>query len=64
MNYIKQLEADNAQFSKAVSDTDKAMTDLLAYLGSDKFWSDTTVQVSDVAGRLARIRADMWHGQP
>jgi len=64
MNYIKQLESDNAQFSKAISDTDCAIRELLAYLGSDKFWTDPTVQVADVAWRIASIRADMWNGQP
>ena len=35
----------------------ESITELRAYLQSDKFWSDPTVQVQDVLTRLAEIQS-------
>ena len=55
-NYIKTLQDENAQLRNDKAEAQQVLTDLLAYLESSKFVQDTTVQVADVARRIAPAR--------
>jgi hypothetical protein len=54
-NYIKYLEQDQAAQMAQVTTLETGIAELRAYLASDKFRSDTTVQVADVDRRLQEI---------
>lgn len=51
-NYIKQLEDDKVRLSAATNAALTGLADMLAYLHSDKFHTDTTVQVQDMINRI------------
>jgi hypothetical protein len=52
MNYIKRLEKENLALSADKKAYQKTIADLRAYLLSDKFSEDPTVQSRDVLHRL------------
>ena len=52
MNYIKQLEDDKVRLSAATTAALTGLEGMLAYLQSDKFHEDTTVQVQDMINRI------------
>jgi len=52
MNYIKRLESELRESQTALTGLKCGLTDLKSYLQSNKFWTDTTVQVDDVLRRL------------
>ena len=52
MNYIKRLEYERDECKQLVDELLNQRTELLAYLQSDKFYNDTTVQTVDVMRRL------------
>ena len=56
MNYIKKLEVCNCAYTEQVMDARDNLENLRAYLQSEKFHQDTTVQVQDVLNRLESIR--------
>ena len=56
MNYIKRLQEQKTQLcDEKVAGLD-ALHDLYRYLQSEKFHTDTTVQISDVFARLEPVR--------
>jgi hypothetical protein len=52
MNYIKRLEQENRELLAKVYAHEATVNDLRAYLLSDKFYFDPTVQVRDVLRRI------------
>lgn len=56
MNYIKKLEVETAAYGEQVLDARDCLNNLRAYLQSEKFHTDTTIQVQDVLNRLEPIR--------
>ena len=56
MNYIKQLEQEKLILSAATQAALVGLADMMAYLQSDKFHNDPTVQVQDVINRINEIR--------
>ena len=60
MNYIKALEADNAELKKAVDAANETIMDLAQYLNLPKFHCgdelDGYVNVEDVKSRLILIK--------
>lgn len=60
MNYIKQLEQDKAALAASTYAALTGLADLLAYLHSDKFNTDTTVQVTDVCNRIREIQEAIY----
>ena len=56
MNYIHQLQGEVAELQAQREEANQLLTDVLVYLGSNKFWNDTTVQVRDIQTRLQPIR--------
>lgn len=62
MNYIKRMEADRKDLGKVIDAKNDALRHLAAYLRSDKFHQDTTVQAEDVLRRLRDVAdAGMEH---
>ena len=56
MNYIRQLEQDKVRLSAATNAALTGLADTLAYLHSDKFLTDPTVQVQDMVNRIREIQ--------
>jgi hypothetical protein len=60
MNYIKRLQGDIAERDTALSEIDEDVSQLVAYLTSDKFACgsdlDGYVNINDVLGRLQNVR--------
>jgi predicted component of type VI protein secretion system len=56
MNHIKKLEVVAASYTEQILDARDSLNNLRAYLQSDKFHTDTTVQVQDVLNRLEPLR--------
>ena len=56
MNYIKQLQDDKVRLAAATNAALTGLADMLAYLHSDKFVEDPTVQVQDVINRIREIQ--------
>jgi len=52
MNYIKKIEGDEKVQSAKICGLMSGLLDLRAYLTSDKFAIDTTVQTFDVLNRI------------
>jgi hypothetical protein len=52
MNYITRLQSENAALTAELEALRSGLTDLRSYLASDKFATDSTVQVADVFNRL------------
>lgn len=57
MNYIKKLEAEIAARGSELVGIKCGLTDLEAYLQSDKFREDPTVQVKDILNRVREAKA-------
>ena len=57
MNYIKRLQAENAEHRKTIRAACQEVEDLYGYLASSKFHEDTTVQVADVFRRTAGLKS-------
>ena len=55
MNHIKQLQLEIELLKSTLNEHRGDILDLERYLTSDKFYHDTTVQVSDVLRRLPTI---------
>lgn len=55
MNYIKRLEVANSAQCEQILDTREELSYLKSYLQSEKFHTDTTVQVQDVLNRLVKL---------
>jgi hypothetical protein len=51
-NYIKRLQAENADLRRRLDAVDKWRQELHAHLSSPKFHDDSTIQVKDVDARL------------
>lgn len=51
-NYIKRLESDRAAGQQYRSAIESALTEIRAYISSDKFANDPTVQVKDIDTRI------------
>jgi len=60
MNYIKKLQQENTELKRNAIDANDAITDLYVYLMSNKFRTDTTVQVKDVMNRLDNIKSALF----
>ena len=56
MNYIKQLQKQVQELEIAKDRYNVGLQELAGYLTSEKFHTDTTVQVQDVLNRLAVLR--------
>jgi hypothetical protein len=56
MNYIKQLQAGEAEALDSARSIETEINDLVSYLCCDKFRVDTRVQVGDVFRVLLPIR--------
>ena len=56
MNYIKKLQIIADARAEQVADCNDNLNYLLAYLQSDKFHRDSTIQVQDVLNRLQSLR--------
>ena len=69
MHYATALKNENDALKGRLETTSQEITNLAAYLLSDKFWTDTTVQTADVLRRLEDIRSHLnsdlgnWHDQ-
>lgn len=61
MNYIKQLEDDKVRLSACTNAALTGLADMLAYLHSDKFTNDTTVQVQDIVNRVREIQNAVYN---
>ena len=61
MNYIKQLQADQAEALDSARSIEAAINHLISYLACPKFHLDTRVQVGDVLRALLPIRNDVTH---
>ncbi len=55
MNHIKQLQLEIELLKSTLNEHREEIVDLERYLTSDKFYHDTSVQVSDVLRRLPTI---------
>lgn len=55
MNYIKRLQVANCAQVEQILDAREELSYLKSYLQSDKFHTDTTVQVQDVLNRLVKL---------
>jgi len=55
MNHIKQLQVEIELLKSTLNEHREEIIDLERYLTSDKFYHDTSVQVSDVLRRLPTI---------
>ena len=55
-NYIHRLQGQVAELQAQREEANELLTDVLVYLGSNKFWNDPTVQVRDLQTRLQPIR--------
>ncbi len=55
MNYIQQLQADQAEALDSAHSIETEIDDLVSYLCGDKFRVDTRVQVGGVPGALFPI---------
>jgi hypothetical protein len=53
-NYIKRLEAENKIYKETIND-------LLAYLRSEKFHIDTTVQTQDIFNRIDEMNNRLFY---
>lgn len=56
MNYIKRLEAENAEKQTQLDELNAQIVDFMTHLQSSKFHTDTTIQVGDVFARLREMR--------
>ena len=56
MNYIHRLQEQVKELEEERREAAEILGDLQIYLGSEKFWKDTTVQVQDVRNRLAPLQ--------
>ena len=56
MNYIDRLQEQVRELEEERRESAEILGDLQIYLGSEKFWKDTTVQVQDVRNRLAPLQ--------
>ena len=63
MNYIKQLQADNANLKQSLSDIEAELNNFLAHLHSDKFAGIDSqgnrkdwISISDVIHRIIELR--------
>ena len=56
MNHIKKLEVVAASYTEQILDARDCLNNLRAYLQSDKFHNDPTIQVQDVLNRLEPLR--------
>lgn len=54
-NYIRSLQAENAELKRIIAEKENTVQELRVYLNSDKFHFDTTVQVRDVLNRLSEV---------
>lgn len=59
MNYLQRLKSENQALRQAIGAWERGLADLRGYLDSPKFWTDTTVQISDVFMRLTEARCRM-----
>lgn len=59
-NYIHTLQAENAQLRQDKAAALAALVELQAYLQSEKFAQDPTVQTTDVDNRLAPIKRALF----
>ena len=58
MNHIKQLQLEIELLKSTLNEHRGDILDLERYLTSDKFYHDTSVQVSDVLRRLPTIYSE------
>ncbi len=63
MNYIKQLEKENATYRRMIAAVEAEIVDVYRYLQSEKFHKDTTVQVADVMRRLENVTRAAYEAQ-
>ena len=67
MNYIHRLQEQIKELEEERREAAEILGDLQIYLGSEKFWNDTTVQVQDIRNRLAPLQPlldkDLPHGK-
>ena len=61
MNYIKQLQVDNAEALAAARLIETEINHLISYLSCSKFHVDTRVQVSDVLRDILPIRNNVTY---
>lgn len=57
MNYIRKLQNQREQLIAEKREGLAALQELEAYLHSEKFRTDTTVQVADVLARMAPAKS-------
>lgn len=55
-NYINDLQNKVILHEATIREANKELSEVMAYLQSEKFHNDTTVQVKDVLSRLLPIR--------
>ena len=60
MNYIKQIQDDKMRLAAATNAALTGLADMLAYLHSDKFREDPTVQVQDVINRIREVQNSVY----
>jgi hypothetical protein len=56
-NYIHTLEGKVRDAHHLAEDAISQLNELIAYLESPKFWTDTTVQKNDVLRRIQPVRS-------
>lgn len=61
-NYIHALREQRSDLANAIIDSKTALDELVSYLCSPKFHTDTTVQVQDVLSRLEPLKSAVLDG--
>lgn len=56
MNYIKSLQYQLQECKDSSNERQELINDFLRYLTSNKFWDDTSIQVSEVYDLLLKLR--------
>ncbi len=56
MNYIKRLQEEIKNHEAGSIEQTEMINEFLRYLSSNKFWEDSTIQVSEVYDFLLKIR--------
>lgn len=62
MNYIHRLQARVTDLEDRLDKVDTELREFRRHLFSEKFWVDTTIQVSDVHRYLDRIQEARHYG--
>lgn len=57
MNYIKKIQKENVEKTAEITAMRAKLVEMETYLLSPKFFSDPTVQISDILTRLTELKS-------